>query len=174
MPGLPSVWKGTLHLFRFNSTCTEMLIKAKLEAKFSRETFFSILPPVMWHETRPPNSLYCTLWKWLYLAGRHVGDRPVGLDGLQLVQAPVQLLQSLKRHPEKCFICKDKTLCEDDHWGAVSVPPRAAGWREEEFVIWLLMLWLDWRWPRPPWPSVPVTVVFLRDLKCPQLRQSAE
>ena len=124
----------------------------------------------MWHETRPPNSLYCTLWKWLYLAGRHVGDRPVGLDGLQLVQAPVKLLQSLKRHPEKCFICKDKTLCEDDHWGAVSVPPSAAGWREEEFVIWLLMLWLDWRWPRP-WPSVPVTVVFLRDLKCPQLTQ---
>ena len=39
-----------------------------------------------------------------YLAGGHVRDGAVGLDGLQLVQTPVQLLQRLNRHPEKCLI----------------------------------------------------------------------
>ena len=34
-----------------------------------------------------------------YLARGHVRDRPVGLDRLQLVQAPVQLLQRLDRQP---------------------------------------------------------------------------
>ena len=41
-----------------------------------------------------------------YLAARHVRHRSVGLDGLQLVQAPVQLLQRLQRHPQEVLIWK--------------------------------------------------------------------
>ena len=39
-----------------------------------------------------------------YLAAGHVGHGAVGLDGLQLVQAPVQLLQRLQRHPQESLI----------------------------------------------------------------------
>ena len=39
-----------------------------------------------------------------YLARGHVGDGPVGLDGLQLVEAPVQLLQGLDRRPDVVLI----------------------------------------------------------------------
>ena len=39
-----------------------------------------------------------------YLARGHVRHAPVGLDGLQLVQAPVQLLQRLQGYPDKVFI----------------------------------------------------------------------
>ena len=39
-----------------------------------------------------------------HLAGRHVGDGPVRLDGLQLVQAPVQLLQGLNGRPHEVLV----------------------------------------------------------------------
>jgi hypothetical protein len=39
-----------------------------------------------------------------YLAASHVGHRSVGLDRLQLIQAPVQLLQSLDRKPDVTLI----------------------------------------------------------------------
>ena len=43
----------------------------------------------------------------LELVGRHVGDTPVGLHGLQLVQTPVQLLQCLHSQPYTgTLLCK--------------------------------------------------------------------
>ena len=52
----------------------------------------------------------------VYLAGGHVRDRAMGLDGLQLVQTPVKLLQGLQGHPEKCLICQEKRSNEDDNY----------------------------------------------------------
>lgn len=42
-----------------------------------------------------------------YFGGRHVGDGAVGLDCLELVQTPVQLLQGLQRHLGVGLIWKD-------------------------------------------------------------------
>jgi len=40
-----------------------------------------------------------------YLVGGHVTNRAVGLDGLQLVQTPVQLLHCLHGQLLVCLIC---------------------------------------------------------------------
>ena len=47
-----------------------------------------------------------------HLAAGHVGHGAVGLDGLQLVQAPVQLLQRLARPPDIVFVWKAKISSE--------------------------------------------------------------
>ena len=45
------------------------------------------------------------MWSFFsYLAGGHVGDGPVRLDGLELVEAPVQLLHGLDRRPHVALI----------------------------------------------------------------------
>ena len=52
-----------------------------------------------------------------HLAAGHVGDRPVGLDGLQLVEAPVQLLQRLPRSLDIILVCKHSVI----HWTDLTV-----------------------------------------------------
>ena len=47
-------------------------------------------------------------WVCPYLAGGHVANGPVGLDGFQLVQAPVEFLQRLHRQSGVRFICTGK------------------------------------------------------------------
>ena len=47
-----------------------------------------------------------------HLAAGHVGHGAVGLDGLQLVQAPVQLLQRLARPPDIVLVWKAKISSE--------------------------------------------------------------
>ena len=42
-----------------------------------------------------------------YLCGGHVGDGAVGLDALELLEAPVQLLKGLQRQPSMVLLCKD-------------------------------------------------------------------
>lgn len=50
-----------------------------------------------------------------YFAGGHVRDRSVSLNGLQLVQAPIQLLQGLDSDPHKVFICVFRYNIDIDH-----------------------------------------------------------
>ena len=47
-------------------------------------------------------------WMWSYLAGGHVADGTVGLDGFQLVQAPVEFLQCFHCQSGVRFICNTK------------------------------------------------------------------
>ena len=56
---------------------------------------------------------YDTALEITHLAACHVGHGPVGLDGLQLVQAPVQLLQCLPRPPDIILVCKHKIIPPD-------------------------------------------------------------
>ena len=112
-----------------------------------------------------------------YLAGGHVRHRAMGLDGLQLIQAPVQLLQRLNRHSEKCLIWEENA--EDDNFYRILVlPPSDVVSGLEELMFWLdcCKFWLVvvvvvvvvvvWCWtaPTPGWLIV-VVVVFLRDLE---------
>lgn len=46
----------------------------------------------------------CFVCTGAHLLGGHLTDRAVGLNGLQLVQAPVQFLQSLPSHLLICFL----------------------------------------------------------------------
>ena len=41
-----------------------------------------------------------------YLAGRHVGDRAMGLNCFQLIKAPVQLLKCFSRFLDIVLVCK--------------------------------------------------------------------
>ena len=41
-----------------------------------------------------------------HFGGRHVGHRAMGLNGLKLVEAPVQLFQGLQSHLRVGLICK--------------------------------------------------------------------
>ena len=43
-----------------------------------------------------------------YLGGGHVGDGAVRLDALELLEAPVQLLQGLQRQPSMVLLCKER------------------------------------------------------------------
>ena len=90
-----------------------------------------------------------------YLAARHVRHRSVGLDGLQLVQAPVQLLQRLQRHPQEVLIWKQ--------WRRHLHPPSSilstAATNQQTCKGCLTMFWLVCRkllknlWHCRKWPN---------------------
>ena len=49
-----------------------------------------------------------TPWRAPYLGGGHVGDGAVRLDALELLEAPVELLEGLERQPRMVVVsCKD-------------------------------------------------------------------
>lgn len=95
------------------------------------------LPPLWWN-TITANSERCSL---SYLGGGHVADRAVGLDGLQLVQTPLQLLHCLHGQFLVRVICQQTagtqrhTVRTDRAHGARTLPSRSTHGSRSGFLL---------------------------------------